>query len=63
MGSKRPMEPECLTYLMQMGVIDMNIFMGVCSLLRACHRRQAGNQGPTQTSSYSSTHPAALTPV
>ena len=44
MESRRPMEPGCLTDLVQMWVIGVNPFMGVCSLLMAHHRRQAGRQ-------------------
>ncbi len=44
MESRRPMKPGCLTDLMQMGVIGVNAFMGVCSLLMAHNRRQAGRQ-------------------
>ncbi len=39
MESKRPIEPECSTALMKIGVIGVNVFMGVtvCSLLMAHH--------------------------
>ncbi len=33
MGSKRLMEPECLTDVVQMGIIGVNVFVGVCLLL------------------------------
>ncbi len=36
------MEPECLTDLMRLGVIVMDVFMSVCSLLFAHNHRQAG---------------------
>ncbi len=44
MGSKRPMEPKCLTDLSQIGVIGVNVSMGVCSLLMAHHRRETDHQ-------------------
>ncbi len=46
MKSKRHLESEYLTDFMQMGYIGMKVFMGVCSLLMAHHRRQVEGYGP-----------------